>query len=134
MFKTVALKQEIQSLTEELSDYKNRNIELAGEKEKQKLDYNSKINELEKRDIEIRAEKSELERKIEELKKENEILRKYYDLDKEPSDEIKMKIHIDLEMNRLKEENLKLTAMTNRQPQFMPVPMPYPQYSPFWRF
>lgn len=134
MFKTVALKQEIQSLTEELSDYKNRNTELVGEKEKQKLDYNSKINELEKRNIEIRAEKSELERKIEELKKENEILRKYYDLDKEPSDEIKAKIHIDLELNRLKEENTKLLAMVNRQPQYMPIPMPYPQYLPFGRF
>lgn len=132
MFKTVALKQEIQSLKEKLSDCEGRNIKLAEEKEKQKLDYSSKINDLEKKNIEIWSEKSELGRKLEEVKKENEILRKYYDLDKEASDEIKAKIHIDLELNRLKEENFKLTVMANRQPQFMP--MTYPRYSPFGRF
>lgn len=132
MFKAVALKQEIQSLKERLSDYESRNIELAGEKEKQKLDYSGKISELERKNIEVRAEKSELERKIEELKKENDILRKYYDLDKEPSDEIKMKIHIDLEINRLKEEKLQLIAMMKQQAQY--ISQPYPAYSPFGRF
>ena len=76
----------------------------------------------------------ELLEEKERITKENKILRKYYDLDKEPSDEIKTKIHIDLELNRVKEENLKLIAMVNRQPQYMPIPMPYPQYSPFGRF
>lgn len=68
------------------------------------------------------------ESKAEKLEKENEILRKYYDLDKEPSDEIKMKIHIDLEINRLKEENLKIVAMasTSRQPiYYMPPVYPF---------
>lgn len=128
MFKAIALKQEVQSLTEELSDYKNRNIELAGEKEKQKLDYNSKINELKKKNIETEAQKFELERNIEGLKKENEILRKYYDLDKEPSDEIKIKIHIDLEVNRLKEENLKLIAMGKLTVTNQAYPIYTPQY------
>lgn len=60
------------------------------------------------------------------LQKENELLRKYYKLDEEPSDEIKAKIHIDLEINRLKEEMLKLTVMQNvayRQPVYYPMGM-----------
>lgn len=77
---------------------------------------------------------SELKKALEEkckLEKENEILRQYYDLDKEPSDEIKMKIHIDLEINRLKEEKddlkneiLRLTAIC-RPPVIVPQPYPY---------
>lgn len=130
MFGSKGLKQEIQLLKERLTDYENRNIELRG-----------KIAELENRIIDkqteiesIKSEKRLAKQRTEEAEKENEILRKYYDLDKEPSDEIKMKIHIDLELNRVKEENLKLIALVNRQPQYMPIPMPYPQYSPFGRF
>ena len=57
------------------------------------------------------------------LQKENELLRKYYKLDEEPSDEIKTKIHIDLEVNRLRDEVIKLTAMTNvmRPPTYYPM-------------
>ena len=60
------------------------------------------------------------------IQKENELLRKYYKLDEEPSDEIKTKIHIDLEINRLKEEIFKLTVMSNsmyRQPVYVPMGM-----------
>lgn len=130
MFRKKALEQENQSLKEQLTDYESRNIELRG-----------KMTELENKIVDKQAEiesaKSEKrlsEQRAKEVEKENEILRKYYDLDKEPSDEIKTKIHIDLELNRLKEENLKLIATVNRQPQYMPIPMPYPQYSPFGRF
>lgn len=130
MFGNKGLKQEIKSLKERLADYESRNIELRG-----------KITELENKIVDnqaeiesVKSEKRLAEQKTEEVKKENEILRKYYDLDKEPSDEIKMKIHIDLEVNRLKEENMKLLTIANRQPRYMLVPMPYPQYSPFGRF
>lgn len=65
-------------------------------------------------------EKLELAKRVSELGRENEVLRKYYDLDSEPSDEIKMKIHIDLEINRVKEENkmlrdeiIKTTTLAN---------------------
>lgn len=60
------------------------------------------------------------------IQKENELLRKYYKLDEEPSDEIKTKIHIDLEINRLKEAMFKLTVMQNvayRQPVYYPMGM-----------
>lgn len=56
---------------------------------------------------------SKIKKENADLKMENEILRKYYDLDKEPSDEIKAKIHIDLEINRLKQENLILALTGN---------------------
>lgn len=137
MLKRIARKildNEIKCLEAKANAFEHRNIDIAGEKEKLRQDYESKINELEKAKIKSDSEKIESKKKANELEKENKILRKYYDLDKEPSDEIKTKIHIDLELNRVKEENLKLIAMVNRQPQYMPIPMPYPQYSPFGRF
>ena len=117
------LHDEIERLEESKEALKNGNIELCEiieEKRNKQLDLPKPIFEL-------------LEEK-ERLTKENKILRKYYDLDKEPSDEIKMKMHIDLEINRLKEENMKLLTTENRKPQYMPIPIPYPQYSLFGRF
>lgn len=137
MLKWIARKildNEIKCLEAKVNAFEHMNIDIAREKEKLRQDYESKINELEKSKIKSDSEKTESEKRANELEKENEILRKYYELDKEPSDEIKMKIHIDLELNRVKEENLKLIAMVNRQPQYMPIPMPYPQYSLFGRF
>lgn len=137
MLKWIARKilyNEIKCLEAKANAFEHRNIDIAREKEKLRQDYETKINELEKSKIKSDSEKTEAEKRANELEKENDILRKYYDLDKEPSDEIKTKIHIDLELNRVKEENLKLIAMVNRQPQYMPIPMPYPQYSLFGRF
>lgn len=100
-------------------------------KEEQKAKWdaqNKKVN----KDIEIK----ELEQQIESMKKfgdtlqkEIEIFRKYYKLDEEPSDEIKAKIHIDLEINRLKEEMIKMIAL---RPRIQYFPQPYPYYG--WRY
>lgn len=76
--------------------------------------------------FELEREISNIKEMGDSLQKENEMLRKYYKLDEEPSDEIKTKIHIDLEVNRLKEEMFKLTAMQNvayRQPVYFPMGM-----------
>ncbi len=133
MLKRIAkkiLSDEIKKLKDDKEDYERRNIELRGkmnELENKLIDKQSEINE-------VNSEKTLTERKIKEVEKENEILRKYYDLDKEPSDEIKTKIHIDLEINRLKEEKddlknqvLQLTAIC-RPPVY--IPQPYPVYPP----
>lgn len=114
MLKRIArgiLFREIESLEEKAKHYENRNIELRGEMVKKENKLKNEKLELEKEIVKLQSEKAESERKSEELEKENEVLRKYYDLDKEPSDEIKMKIHIDLEINRLKEENMSLKCM-----------------------
>lgn len=76
--------------------------------------------------FELESEISSMKELGDAFQKENELLRKYYKLDEEPSDEIKTKIHIDLEINRLKEEMFKLTAMQNvayRQPVYFPMGM-----------
>lgn len=65
------------------------------------------------------------------VEKENEILRKYYDLDKEPSDKLKTKIHIDLEINRLKEEKQVLMLMALSRISY--IPNPYLDY-PYWSY
>lgn len=115
---------ELQKLEEELSDYRGRNIELRGEMEAERIKMANEKAELQTEFEKLRIEKERLE-------KENEVLRKYYDFDKEPSDEVKAKVHIDLEVNRLKEENMNLRMVALRQPLY--VPQPY-MYMPFWRF
>lgn len=135
MLKRIArkiLRTEIEELKEKAEVFENRTYELRGELAEIKSKHENQLAEVRKEKYEEVAEKTKTEQKAQELEKENEILRKYYDLDKEPPDEIKTKIHIDLEINRLKEENLKLTAMVSRQP--MVIPQPYPMYMPFGRF
>lgn len=121
---------EIEELKERSTgkDFEFRNIELRGEMAALEASYKNQVDNAEKivfeKDLEIKAGQA----KIQELEKENELLRKYYKLDEDPPDEIKMKIHIDLEINRLKEENLKLIIMRGQMPYF---PMPYPYYCSF---
>lgn len=117
---------ELKEKDKTIGELKDENADLREKLKEYKREHESKINKLEKDKIEITAEKIGAERRTKEVEKENQILRQYYDLDKEPSDEIKTKIHIDLEINRLKEENLKLTVMCNRPPMF--IPQYYPNY------
>lgn len=110
------LHKEIAELEEKAKRFEDRNIELRAELEETKNRNSDLLREISKTNLEKTN-----------VQKENEILRKYYDLDKEPSDEIKTKIHIDLEVNRLKEENLKLLALA--KPPAL-IPQPYPVYMP----
>lgn len=116
------LHKEIEEIKSELSDSKEKNIELKEEVEMLRSGSKALRNDFDK----IELEKTKVQRELDDSQKENEILRKYYDLDKEPSDEIKLRIHIDLEVNRLKNENLKLIA--NGSPVI--VQQPYPIYTP----
>lgn len=116
------LHKEIAEIKSDLSDSKGRNSELQEE-----IDGLRSMNKvLSESSIKIQSEIIGARKELNEVQKENEILRKYYDLDKEPSDEIKLRIHIDLEVNRLKNENLKLIA--NGRPVI--VQQPYPIYTP----
>lgn len=120
IFKKIARK----ILADEIKELKER-CELAEQRNNEWLDKTSVIkDECESKVALFQSEKNIAEHKAQELKKENQILRQYYDLYKEPSDEIKTKIHIDLEINRLKEENLRLIAMS-RPPVYVPQSYPY---------
>lgn len=116
------LHKEIAEIKNELRNSKEKNIELKEEVEMLRSGSKALRNDFDK----IELEKTKVQRELDDSQKENEILRKYYDLDKEPSDEIKLRIHIDLEVNRLKNENLKLIA--NGRPVI--VQQPYPIYTP----
>lgn len=121
------LQSELADLRKDLESAENRNAELSKELSGIESKHDSEI-------FSLKQEKESAERKAQELEKENEVLRKYYDLDEEPSYEIKMKIHIDLEINRLKEENMSLKCMFlsfSRQPMY--IPQPYPVYPPLGR-
>lgn len=112
------LYDEIERIREESKRFENRNIELRGKIAELEAELTDKGTEVAKVD----SERILAEKKTKDVEKENEILREYYDLDKEPSDEIKMKIHIDLEVNRLKEEKMQLIAMY-KQPMVIPQPI-----------
>lgn len=124
------LHKEIADIINSQNIVEDRNIELREEiKEMQ-----NKNQELQREIAKVDCDRNAIQDKYNEIQKENEILRQYYELDKEPSDEIKTKIHIDLEVNRLKEENLKLSASV-KLPAL--IPQPYPVYTPtfgmYWR-
>ena len=125
------LRTEIEELKEKAERFESRNLELRGELAEIEGKHKEQLSEVRKEKYEEVAEKTKAEQKLRELEKENEILRKYYDLDKEPSDEIKTKMHIDLEIDRLKEEKddlkneiLRLTAIC-RPPVIVQQPYPY---------
>lgn len=121
------LQSELADLKKDLESAEKRSVELSKELSGIENKCDSEI-------FSLKQEKEAAERKAKELEKENEVLRKYYDLGKEPSDEIKMKIHIDLEISRLKEENMSLRCALTcslRQPMYMTLP--YSVYPPFGR-
>lgn len=130
MLKRIArkiLQTEIEELKEKAERFESRNLELRGEM----TELENKLSDKQEEINSINSEKALAEKRTKEVEKENEILRQYYDLEKEPSDEIKTKIHIDLEINRLKEEKddlkneiLRLTAIC-RPPVYAPQPYPY---------
>lgn len=118
------LRTEIEELKRKCEEAECKNIELVKKMDGFEKEYENKV-------FNAQNKKGIAEHKAQKLEKENKILRQYYDLDKEPSDEIKAKIHIDLEINRLKEEKddlkneiLRLTAIC-RPPVYVPQPYPY---------
>lgn len=123
------LQTEIEELKEKVERFESRNLELRGELAEIEGKHQDQLSEVRKEKYEEIAEKAKAERRLQELEKENQILRQYYDLDKEPSDEIKTKIHIDLEINRLKEEKGDLKSeilrLTCRPPVIVQQHYPY---------
>lgn len=122
------LREEIKELKENAGRLESKNSELYKKIE----EIENKISDKQVEIAKSNSEKALAEKRTKEIEKENEILRQYYDLDKEPSDEIKIRIHVDLEINRIKEENqrlrdenLKLITMY-RPPVY--IPQPYPVY------
>lgn len=119
------LQDEIAELKDKADKFEQKSTELSRELSGIESKYESQI-------FSLNQAKEQSESKSAEWEKENTFLRKYYDLDKEPTDEIKAKIHIDLEINRLKEENMKLMSMLAAcYPSY--IPRPYPVYPPIGR-
>lgn len=129
MLKRIAEKilyDEIKRLKEDKEYYEKRNIELRGEM----AELENKLSDKQTEINAINSEKALAEKRTKEVEKENEILRQYYDLEKEPSDEIKTKIHIDLEVNRLKEEKSDLKNEVLRLTALCRPPVYVPRFSP----
>lgn len=91
----------------------------------------------------------ELQRKNEELQHKIDILYAYYDINKDPTQEERTKIRLDLRVHELEMENLELRAAVNNQIEYLrndlnramisninsicQVPYPY-YYSPVLKF
>ncbi len=120
-------RKQFNNFEQQINDLKEENGSMRSELSKT----NDMISEKADKICSLETENSKLKTRTEKLEKENEILRKYYKLDEEPSDEIKAKIHIDLEINRLKEEKMQMAMLASR----LPITQMYPVYYPtFGRF
>lgn len=94
------------------------------------------IHDMEK----LRREIDAYKKQIKDLTRQNEIMRKYYELDKDPSDEEKIKIRIDLKIHDLEmqllEEQLNKYDLLNRYnsyPRILIQPsMPYSPYGIYY--
>lgn len=73
-------------------------------------------------------ENTKLNAKIKELEEQNAILRQYYDLDKEASQETKDKMYLDL---KYKEQEKEIAELKAKQPQVYVMPAPYPFIVPY---
>jgi len=113
--------------------------EMKDEKANLYADYCKSINErMDKqreniRDMEkLRKEIEAYKKQIKDLTDQNEIMRKYYELDKDPSDEEKIKIRIDLKIHDLEMQLYDLLNLYNSYPRYLIPPIPYGSYGHFY--
>ena len=121
-------------------------IELKDENKRLYKDYcdiiNSKMcqKRLHIKDIDkLKCEMDELKKQKNDLEEQNKIMRKYYELDKEPTDEEKIKIRIDLKIHdleiKLLEEQLKrkddYRCLLYTSPNFSMLRYTYPYPYPY---
>ena len=89
------------------------------------------------RQIESIKEKSNIiEEALKNLSAENEIMRKYYRLDSEPTDEEKIKIRIDLRIHELEMQIIKerIESLKRIQPAIYLKPVPYDSVPVPWGY
>lgn len=102
-------------LRKEISDIKRQKDDYIKEYDKLLNDHIKIVNEhddyVKKYDIEMKCAL----KRIAQLEKENEIMRKYYRLDQEPSEDIQAKVLLNIRCHDLEREitNLKMQALEN---------------------
>ena len=102
------LKRKLESAEGDASHYKNM--------------YESYENNYMKANTEIENQKKkveELQKKNEELQHKIDILYAYYDINKEPTQEERTKIRLDLRVHELEMENLELRAAVNGRIEYL---------------
>ena len=103
MLKKIArriLKNEIEKLKQENEKLSKEHWDLINEHTKKEYELKSQIES-------IKQNLKTIEKTSEQLSAENEIMRKYYHLDSEPTDEEKIKIRIDLRIHELEMQIIK---------------------------
>lgn len=107
------LEERIRDLEEENASYKKENLALKNEINELK---SAKIEENEDNII-LRSKIDERQKQIDNLERELDILYQYYELDKEPTQEIKTQVRINKRVYDLELENIRLNtalySMTN---------------------
>lgn len=124
------------NLKNEIEKLKQENERLSKEHWNLINEHAEKEYELE-RQIELIKEKSKIiEEASKNLSAENEIMRKYYRLDSEPTDEEKIKIRIDLRIHELEMQIIKdrIESLERVQPiKFLSSAVPYGSVPSPWR-
>jgi len=101
------LKNEIEKLKQENETLKQENEALSKEHWESINEHAKKEYELTRQIESIKKESKNIEEASKNLSAENEIMRKYYRLDSEPTDEEKIKIRIDLRIHELEMQIIK---------------------------
>lgn len=104
------LREELEGYEKEVNDIRSEKSKIESEKEREISIYIGKL--------------TKANEEIERLKSENEVFKKYYELDKDPSEEVKTRIHVDLEVNRLKFELMRCMLMQSSS--YLHVPYVFP--------
>lgn len=123
MLKKIArriLKNEIEKLKQENERLSKKHWDLINEHAKKEY-------ELEEQITSIKAEMKIIEESSKNLSAENEIMKKYYRLDSEPTDEEKIKIRIDLRIHELETQIIKerIESLERARPAIFLSPDPY---------
>ena len=119
-------------------EHKERRIKEAEENEAQAY---ATLNEAQEANRNLLAENDSLKdkvtaltNKVKDLEEENAILRQYYSLDEEPSQETKDKMYLDMKYREMDKQLIELNAIKEAFGRFIPQPVcyvPYPYYNYF---
>lgn len=130
MLKKIArriLKNEIEKLKQENEILSKEHWDLINEHAKKEYELTNQI-------ISIKEKLKTVEEDSKNLSAENEIMRKYYHLDSEPTDEEKIKIRIDLRIHELEMQIMKehLESLERSRTFVSLSTAPYSVLTPWW--
>lgn len=119
------LQEKIDTISAEIAKAQQENYEL--------IDQMTKIQQdVAKAKIASEKKVKQAEKKAHDLEYQNDLLRRYYEIDREPSEEVKTKMRLDVKYHEMELEITRLKAQAENCPSFVSWPIYVPQFSPLY--